>query len=398
MSTPRALVCAPRMPEYDRESGSRRVFHLVEFLREAGWAVSFVAENAQGEERYHRALQRLGVASYAGPATMLAGDEYLPHLEDLISPGRFDVAIIAFWYLAEAFMPIIRRCSPRTSVIVDSIDLHFLRNARNTFFTGSASATLAPEVGHEMAREINAYAAADLVLTVSDKEAEIINDLVSRTEAAVTVPLSDDLPASPLPREHRRGSIFIGNFRHPPNIEAVDFLCTQILPLVDPALLEAHPVTIVGTDPTERVKRLVAATPWVQLAGWVPSVVPYLHHARVSLVPLLSGAGTKGKLIQALMVGTPSVSTKIGVEGLNLRHGEQVLVAQDAAEFAAQLERLLTDDALWDRLAATREAWARGEHGREGGRRRFLDAVDLAMAHRAKRMAREAEQSTQEQS
>src|ERR687893_209574 len=67
MSTKRALVCAPHLPEYDRESGSRRTFHLIEFLREAGWAVTFIAQNpAEGEQRYVRALQQRGVATYVG--------------------------------------------------------------------------------------------------------------------------------------------------------------------------------------------------------------------------------------------------------------------------------------------------------------------------------------------
>src|SRR5215208_2865035 len=125
VSVRRALVCAPLLPEYDRESGSRRTFHLIEFLRDAGFAVSFIAQNpAAGEQRYVRALQQRGVATYLG---------FNSQTDRLIAAGRFDLAVFAFWYLAEPYMPAIRRLSPSTRVIVDSIDLHFLRDARRIF-------------------------------------------------------------------------------------------------------------------------------------------------------------------------------------------------------------------------------------------------------------------------
>ena len=121
MNTKRALVCAPLMPEFDRESGSKRIFDSIEFLREAGWAVSFVAENPNGGERYARILQQRGVAVYCG---------FNAQTEKMIAYGRFDLAIFAFWYLAESYMPTVRSLSPATRVIVDTIDLHFLRQAR----------------------------------------------------------------------------------------------------------------------------------------------------------------------------------------------------------------------------------------------------------------------------
>src|SRR5437868_1969989 len=91
----RALVCAPLVPEFDKESGSKRVFDTIGYLQEAGWSVSFVAENGTGGERYERLLNRRGVATYRG-----FGDR----TEHLLAGGRFDLAIFAFWYLAERHM------------------------------------------------------------------------------------------------------------------------------------------------------------------------------------------------------------------------------------------------------------------------------------------------------
>src|SRR4029079_17119522 len=99
-------------------------------------------------------------------------------LADTLRVARFDLALLAFWHVAEELIPVIRRESPDTRVLVDSIDLHFLRNARHTFLdsAGRAPQALGPRFAGEMVRELNTYAAADGVLTVSRKEADLVND------------------------------------------------------------------------------------------------------------------------------------------------------------------------------------------------------------------------------
>src|SRR5262245_17932200 len=99
MKTPRVLICAPRVPEFDRESGSRRIFHWIEFLREEGWAVCFIAQTGDGAERYVHLLQQRGVETWIG---------FDSKTDDMIAARRFDLAILAFWRLAEKCIPVIR--------------------------------------------------------------------------------------------------------------------------------------------------------------------------------------------------------------------------------------------------------------------------------------------------
>lgn len=371
--TKRVLVCSPVMPAYDRESGSRRIFDLVEFFREAGWAVSFAAKSANNDEqRYAKILQQRGVATYLD----------FDRIEQVVTAGSFDLAILPFWNIAEQLIPTIRELSPTTRVIVDSIDLHFLRNARGIFLEPSRA--LDPEYASKMAREVNAYAASDAVMTVSQKEADLINDLTGDPTLAHMVPLGEDLPTSALPFAERKGILFIGNFRHPPNVEAARYLCEEILPELDPAILAEHPIYIVGNALNETVRGYGAGLAHVQMVGWVPSLLPYLQRARISIVPLLHGAGTKGKLIQALMVGTPSVSTSIGIEGLDLRNGEHVLVADDPATFADSIVRLLEDAELWGRLVRQGQAHIMTEHGREAVRTRLFQTVSTVLTKEVK--------------
>jgi SAM-dependent methyltransferase/glycosyltransferase involved in cell wall biosynthesis len=360
------LVCGPSIADPDRQSGSRRTADLIEFLLDDGWLVTFAGSDA-GRERYVRALRQKGVRT-------VDGDNEL--IEELVSASQFDLALIVFWYTAERFLPMIRRSSPQTRVVVDSIDLHFLRATRGAFLDGgSGPLALSDGEGSMFVRELNTYSAADAVLAVSEKEATTIDDFLARPRHAITIPDCEEGDRSPLTFEERAGILFIGNFEHPPNVGAVEFLCEEIAPRISSTVLERHPIHVVGNALDDSVRRLCEQSPGVNPVGWVPSVHPYLHSARVSVVPLRYGAGTKRKLIQALRAGTPTVSTSVGVEGLGVTPGSEVLVADDARSFAASVERLVEDEALWSRVADAGRSLTEPAYGRATTHARFRDAV-----------------------
>ena len=87
----RALVTAPLMPEFDRESGSRRVFQVIQLLNDLGWRVTFVPENPTAGQQYKRTLEQMGVAVFQGWANPKE------RLNDVLSTGKFDIAIFVFW-------------------------------------------------------------------------------------------------------------------------------------------------------------------------------------------------------------------------------------------------------------------------------------------------------------
>lgn len=341
----RVLVSAPLPPEYDRESGSRRIYHAIEFLREAGWRVTFVCQQAGQGRRHLEHLRRLGVPTFVG---------FGEATRTMIERGGFDVALLAFWHLAREQAPLIRELSPSTRIVIDSIDLHWLRRARASLgAAGGPARNGSGDYGRELVEEMTTYAAADGVLTVSRREAELVDDMVCRTGFARAVPDSDDVPASPFDRQDRHGILFVGNFRHPPNLDAVEWLCGDVLPRLDAQVRARHPVSIVGTGLDGGVRSATRSCPDVRLVGWVPSLTPYFHSARISVVPLRYGAGTKRKLIQALLAGTPTVSTTVGVEGLDVVHDRHVLVADDPGDFANAIGHLLEDEDSWSRLASS---------------------------------------------
>ena len=374
MRDKRALICSPVLPEYDREAGSLRMFAFVDLFLRLGWSVTYVAR--RGEPRYERMLRQMGVDTRIG----------FECTDSLLAEKAYDLAMLVFWESGDLLIERIRRISPATRVIVDSVDLHFLRNARRELGlrTGGPTGRLDDQHGVEFIRELNAYAAADAVLTVSEKEADLVDDLTGQDGLAFVVPLLEELPPSPLDRSEREGILFLGNFQHAPNLSAVKFLVEKILPKVPAPVLARHPVSIVGNATDHRVVRAIAGAPHVNVVGWVPSVVPYLHRSLISVVPLLYGAGTKRKVLQALLTGLPTVTTSVGAEGLGLSDREHVLVADDSGTFARSLSRLVEDAELWGHLAIAGARHVRNMNSRAAVTRALLSAVTVVMAKETK--------------
>ena len=371
----RALVGGPFVPAFDRESGSQRMHDFVTLLGEAGWDVTYLAKDrAEGDERYVRRLRQAGVAVFHA-------DEVDVPL--LVSAGRFDLAIFSFWHIGELWLPLVRRLSPSTRVLVDSIDLHFVRHARQRLAGGAEGGEpLDSQYASQAVREINTFVASDGVLTVSATEADFLNQLTGIDGLAHVVP--DNESFVPSPAAARQGVLFLGNFRHPPNVEAAEFLFTEIVPRVPAELLVEHPLLVVGNALDDRVRSMAEGLSGVHLIGWVPSVVPYLERCALSVVPLLHGAGTKRKMIQAVLAGMPIVSTSVGVEGLPLVDGRDVLVADDAESFAAAVTRLLSDPDERAKLSTRGRRKVLRVHGRPAVARVLQTVIDEVLAREPK--------------
>lgn len=333
----KVLLIAPVLPEHDRESGSRRIWHLIKILINLGYGITYATEKFDRENRYVRQLLQLGIVV-----------ESLDTLPQLLKESKFHFAIIAFWNLAQSVIPLVRELSPDTRLIVDSVDLHFLRESRAMFIEFGK---LLPSFSSISVREINTYLQADNVLTVSKKEAAILNELSANPSKAVEINLYEDFERSERPYRDRRGILFIGNFRHSPNLDAVRFLTQAIYPKLDRTILDQHPIYIIGNAPSPDVLEIVQGHENIHLVGWVPSVKPYLERSVAMIAPMRFGAGTNRKIMESLLIGTPCVSTSIGAEGFGLDHEENILIADNPTDFAFEIARLISNEELWHRLA-----------------------------------------------
>ena len=185
----------------------------------------------------------------------------------------------------------------------------------------------------------------------SDREEPIIRAHAPDTPTAV-VPNAVDLDAfAPSAASVEPATVvFNGTLEYRPNVDAAQHLVEEIWPLVLNSYPEAR-LTVVGRGQEADLRRL--RRPGVTVTGEVPDVRPYLRRAAVVAVPVRIGGGTRLKVVEGLACGKAIVSTSLGCEGIAVRDGEHLLIADDAQAFAARLLELFNDPVLGEALGAT---------------------------------------------
>jgi glycosyltransferase involved in cell wall biosynthesis len=149
--------------------------------------------------------------------------------------------------------------------------------------------------------------------------------------------------------------LFVGNFVHPPNVDAADRLVRSIFPLVR----KRHPrssLHVVGENPPASLRK--SATDGVIVTGRVPDLIPFVERAAVVVAPIRFGGGMRVKVLEALAAGRPVVASSLAVEGLGVSDGDQLLIAETNEEFAECIARLLADHELRTRLGERARSWA----------------------------------------
>jgi glycosyltransferase involved in cell wall biosynthesis len=148
-----------------------------------------------------------------------------------------------------------------------------------------------------------------------------------------------------------RELVFIGSMDWMPNDDGIRWFASEIFSRIQERVAGAR-LTVVGRSPSAAMCELAARNPAIEVTGTVADVRPYLERAAISVVPLRIGGGTRLKVYEAMAMGIPVVSTTIGAEGLPVRHGEQLLIADSVDEQVAAIGALLTDQRLVAALSA----------------------------------------------
>src|SRR4249919_2009152 len=168
--------------------------------------------------------------------------------------------------------------------------------------------------------------------------------------------------------------MFVGSYRHPPNVDAAQWLANEIFPRIRAARPDIRLHLVGDYAPTE-VSSL-AQRDGIVVHGHVPDLDALLDRTRINLAPLRFGAGVKGKISQSLASGLPVVATHCAVEGMHLRDGEEVLVKDDADGFADALLRLYDDPGLWQALSQRGQEHIRQYFSRDVARKAIRELLD----------------------
>jgi glycosyltransferase involved in cell wall biosynthesis len=203
--------------------------------------------------------------------------------------------------------------------------------------------------------EARAYRPFKRVVLVTDEDAREVSRLDPSLRTA-TIPNGVDAAhfAAPVPAPPRAGILFTGALDAPSNEQAALRLAERIMPLVRRSLPEAD-LTLVGRSPGPRLRELSG----VRVLADVPDLRPYLWGAAVYACPMQSGTGIKNKLLEAMAAGAPAVATPLACQGLAVRDGVQVRIADADADFAAALVAVLREPAG---LAGAARAYVTAAH------------------------------------
>jgi len=198
--------------------------------------------------------------------------------------------------------------------------------------------------------EFKMYTDADLVLALTPEGREELLHYNKKLPVKI-VPHGVDVDFfNPEKRKSEKNAImFLGNFGHKPNVDAVIYFYHEILPLIKKKISDVK-FYIVGQKPPKEIQKY-AKKDKVIVTGFVESVKPYFDKSMVSVIPVRLGGGFRGKSLEAMASGVPVVSTSLGVQGVKGKDGEQFLLAETSQEFADKICLLLTDENLHKHLS-----------------------------------------------
>ena len=329
----RIAVFNDSLPEFDRDSGSLRLFSILRLLARNN-AVSFVALYLKRSKFYEKKLAENSIEIVS-----------VLDFEELFRRDNFDFAILSRAEVADKIFPIVRRVSPRTKIIFDTVDVHFVRLEREYEITGDK--TWSREARRLKKIEVRLAQNADQVWCITEEDKKNLQK--SAPNARYEIVPNIHAPASRGKAFSERSDIlFVGNFEHRPNVDAVLYFLEEIFPFVLEELPDAR-FFVVGAHPTDEI--LARHSENVVVKGFVPDIETLFEKSRVFVAPLRYGAGMKGKIGQALSFGLPTVTTGIGAEGMNLTDEREVLMVDEPREFAARVCRIYRDAALWQKLS-----------------------------------------------
>lgn len=353
------LVIGYVWPEPRSSAAGSRMLMLLRLLRAQQWQVVFASAAALS---VHRAdLKELEIEEKPIELNAASFDQFVQAYQP-------DVVLFDRFFTEEQFGWRVEQNCPQAIRVLETVDLHCLREARHRLLkqaqascqdaqrrqnvdavSADGAQLFASMAEDETAqREIAAIYRCDLSLMMSHVEIDLLQQYFSVPSALLlhSDALAISAPATRPAFAARQDFLSIGNFRHAPNWDAVLWLQQVIWPLIHRALPQAR-LLIAGAYPPPKAQALHHPRSGLHVIGWVDDALTTMAQARVCLAPLRFGAGIKGKLVDAMACGTPSVTTSIGAESMadDLPWGG--VVAQSAAQIADAAIQLYQDQAAW---------------------------------------------------
>ena len=334
------LVIGYVWPEPNSSAAGSHMMSILRLYIQQNWQVEFATPSQPTEHMID--LESEGISSKKIELNCDSFDRYIAQYQpDIVMFDRF--------MMEEQFGWRVEKNCPNALKILDTEDLQTLRHARHQAYKAQHKLTQADLFGDIAKREIAAILRCDISLIISSFEMDLLIDTF-KVDADLLhhLPFMVDLATCPSKTRSfsdRKHFMTIGNFRHAPNWDAVLYL-QEIWPLIRKQIPDAE-LHIYGSYPPPKATALNNPKTGFLIKGWAENALSVMEQSRVCLAPLRFGAGIKGKLLDAMIMQTPSVTTSIGSEGMHQQEPWPGIITDDIAEFVEAAVNLYSNEQAW---------------------------------------------------
>lgn len=357
-------------PEPKSSAAGSRMMQLIDLFAAANYQITFASTALNLE--FSEDLVSLGISIKNIELNASSFDSFVSEINpEIVLFDRFMVEEQFGWRVTE-------NC-PNALKILDTEDLHCLRQARQVAVKENREFTLNDLYSDVAKREIASILRCDLTLMVSEFEMNLLQSQFKiANELIYYLPIFAEKLADNPSYKDRADFIFIGNFLHEPNLDCVRYLSETIWPLLTKQLPEAK-MLVYGAYPSPKVMQLHNPKMKFEVLGRAEDAFEVIKKAKVMLAPLRFGAGIKGKLLEAMQCGTPSVTSSIGAEAMAGTLEWNGFISDDANDFITSAVQLYRDENLWETCQANGSALLENRYHKNLFESNFMKQVTMVI-------------------
>ncbi|AXT53116.1 glycosyltransferase [Aquimarina sp. BL5] len=339
------LIIGNVWPEPNSSAAGTRMLQLIQLFLSEGWKITFASAAAESNHMYD--IQTLGVTK----ANIEINNTNFDNFVNDLNPN---IVVFDRFMTEEQFGWRVSKHLPDTLRILNTEDLHSLRKTRQETFKAGTIFNYSDLKNSDIAkREIASIYRCDLSLIISDFETNLLKEEFNIDKKLIHYlpflldPITEEIKQRWPVFSKRNHFTTIGNFRHEPNWNSILYLKETIWPLIRKQLPETE-LHIYGAYPPPKATQLHNPKQGFHIKGWAKNAQEVIKQARVCLAPLRFGAGIKGKLAEAMLCGTPSITTTIGAEGMLGEDSDwNGFIKDTPEEFANAAIKLYNNQNIW---------------------------------------------------
>lgn len=325
-------------PEPNSSAASGRMMQLINIFQQQNYNIVFASPAQESEFTFD--VESIGVSKKNIFLNDSSFDEFIENLNPKI-------VLFDRFMIEEQFGWRVLKFCPNALKILDTIDFHSLRLARQNAFKDGREFNNSDLFSDVAKREIASILRCDISLMVSEFEINILErEFKVDNSLLFYLPIFAKSITDFSSYEFRKDFMIIGNFLHEPNWNAVQYLKETIWPLIHKQLPKAN-LKIYGAYPSQKVLQLHNPKSNFYIMGRAENALEVIKEAKVMLAPIRFGAGIKGKLMEAMQCGTPSITTSIGAEAMHGNLPWNGYITDNPQEFADRAVQLYNDENLW---------------------------------------------------